>query len=268
VEESLGLWSVGACEGDGCGEGEQVGGGDVGAYGSGALRPCEQGGGGRLHCLVPAVEEGGASARVVVGDCEGKRSLVSDMGDEGAQPHQERVVGRGVVEKGFSTAAELVDLIGVDGDEQVGASWEMAVKSRVADTGAAGYFVQGRVGALLGEELLRRCKESLGAASGVRALRSLDIRGHPRLFMRAFKWGDPRVWRTSRVLGPGEVHHRLVEAWNDVLAGRVDEALELIDPEIVDHRGGAEGDHVGREAWRRKWEGFADLPFPDILGHR
>jgi ketosteroid isomerase-like protein len=66
------------------------------------------------------------------------------------------------------------------------------------------------------------------------------------------------------VLGPGEVHHRLVEAWNDVLAGRVDEALELIDPEIVDHRGGAEGDHVGREAWRRKWEGFADLPFPDI----
>jgi ketosteroid isomerase-like protein len=53
---------------------------------------------------------------------------------------------------------------------------------------------------------------------------------------------------------PGEVHRRLVESYPLVLAGRLDEALTLVDPEVVDHRGGTEGDHHGRDAWRRKWE--------------
>ncbi|MGM1065450.1 ester cyclase [Saccharothrix sp. Mg75] len=54
--------------------------------------------------------------------------------------------------------------------------------------------------------------------------------------------------------GPGEVHRRCVESYAQVLEGRLEDALELIDPEVVDHRGGTRGDHRGREAWRRKWE--------------
>jgi ketosteroid isomerase-like protein len=54
--------------------------------------------------------------------------------------------------------------------------------------------------------------------------------------------------------GPGEIHRRSVESFAQVLEGRLDDALELIDPEVVDHRGGTQGDHRGREAWRQKWE--------------
>uniref|UniRef100_UPI003F492807 nuclear transport factor 2 family protein n=1 Tax=Actinomadura sp. CA-154981 TaxID=3240037 RepID=UPI003F492807 len=35
---------------------------------------------------------------------------------------------------------------------------------------------------------------------------------------------------------------------------RLEDALELIDPEVVDHRGGAQGDLRGRDARRQKWE--------------
>lgn len=49
------------------------------------------------------------------------------------------------------------------------------------------------------------------------------------------------------------VHRRLVEAYEDLLAGTFDEALALIDPDVIDHRGGIEGDHVGIDAWREKW---------------
>jgi ketosteroid isomerase-like protein len=51
-----------------------------------------------------------------------------------------------------------------------------------------------------------------------------------------------------------EVHRRLVESYPEVLAGRLEGPLELIDPDVVDHRGGTQGDHRGRDAWRRKWE--------------
>lgn len=53
---------------------------------------------------------------------------------------------------------------------------------------------------------------------------------------------------------PAEVHRRLVEAYDEVLAGRLDDALALIDPAVIDHRGGLDGDHHGRDAWRQKWE--------------
>ncbi|MEV0824155.1 ester cyclase [Nonomuraea rubra] len=53
----------------------------------------------------------------------------------------------------------------------------------------------------------------------------------------------------------GEVHRRIVELYPQVLAtGRMDEALALVDPEVIDHRGGTDGDHHGLEAWREKWE--------------
>jgi ketosteroid isomerase-like protein len=59
------------------------------------------------------------------------------------------------------------------------------------------------------------------------------------------------------------VHRRLLDLYPDVLAGRMDQALALIDPDVVDHRGGTDGDHHGRDAWRAKWErlgdGFHDL---------
>ncbi|MET7783684.1 nuclear transport factor 2 family protein [Streptomyces sp. NPDC005388] len=54
--------------------------------------------------------------------------------------------------------------------------------------------------------------------------------------------------------GPGEIHRRLVESYAQILEGRLEGALELIDPEVVDHRGGTQGDHRGRDAWRQKWE--------------
>lgn len=65
----------------------------------------------------------------------------------------------------------------------------------------------------------------------------------------------------------GEVHRRIVALYPEVLAtGRMDEALSFIDPDVIDHRGGVEGDHHGLEAWREKWErmrsggtGFHDL---------
>jgi predicted SnoaL-like aldol condensation-catalyzing enzyme len=55
-----------------------------------------------------------------------------------------------------------------------------------------------------------------------------------------------------------QVHRRIVEL---VQAGRRDEALELIDPD-VDHRGGVQGDHHGLAAWRAKWE---QMSGPDEL---
>ncbi|MGW0801657.1 ester cyclase [Nonomuraea sp. NPDC002799] len=53
----------------------------------------------------------------------------------------------------------------------------------------------------------------------------------------------------------GEVHQRIRELYPEMLAtGRMDAALALIDPDVIDHRGGTDGDHHGRAAWRAKWE--------------
>lgn len=65
--------------------------------------------------------------------------------------------------------------------------------------------------------------------------------------------------------GPGEVHRRLVESYAQILEGRLEDALTLVDPEVVDHRGGTQGDHRGREAWRQKWERMsAGSAFHDV----
>ncbi|EIV91024.1 ester cyclase [Frankia sp. QA3] len=60
-------------------------------------------------------------------------------------------------------------------------------------------------------------------------------------------------WSSSRS-NAADVHRRVVEKYSEVLAGRLDDALTLIDPGVIDHRGGQEGDHHGIDAWRRKWE--------------
>jgi ketosteroid isomerase-like protein len=61
------------------------------------------------------------------------------------------------------------------------------------------------------------------------------------------------------------VHRRILELYPAVVAGRgIDEALELIDPDVVDHRGGLDGDHHGRDAWRTKWEGLGSSGFHDL----
>jgi ketosteroid isomerase-like protein len=58
--------------------------------------------------------------------------------------------------------------------------------------------------------------------------------------------------------GAAEVHRRLVELYPELLAtGQLDAGLALIDPDVIDHRGGTQGDHRGRAAWRQKWEGLA-----------
>jgi len=53
-----------------------------------------------------------------------------------------------------------------------------------------------------------------------------------------------------------EVHARLIDLW-PLTRDRIDEALRYIDPGVVDHRGGAGGDHHGIDAWRAKWEAMA-----------
>jgi predicted SnoaL-like aldol condensation-catalyzing enzyme len=55
---------------------------------------------------------------------------------------------------------------------------------------------------------------------------------------------------------PSEVHARLVELWT---AGRFEEGLRYVDPDVVDHRGGTAGDHHGIDAWRAKWDRKADV---------
>jgi ketosteroid isomerase-like protein len=65
-----------------------------------------------------------------------------------------------------------------------------------------------------------------------------------------------------RMTRPAEVHRRIVEQF---LEGRLEDALALVDPEVIDHRGGAEGDHRGRDAWRQKWErASAGSAFHDV----
>jgi ketosteroid isomerase-like protein len=53
----------------------------------------------------------------------------------------------------------------------------------------------------------------------------------------------------------GEVHRRNVELFG---LGRREEALLLIAPDVIDHRGGTVGDRHGRDAWRDKWEHMDD----------
>jgi ketosteroid isomerase-like protein len=61
------------------------------------------------------------------------------------------------------------------------------------------------------------------------------------------------------------VHRRLLELYPAVVAGTsLDEAMELIDPDVVDHRGGLDGDHHGRDAWRTKWEALSEGGFRDL----
>jgi ketosteroid isomerase-like protein len=67
------------------------------------------------------------------------------------------------------------------------------------------------------------------------------------------------------VLDAAGVHRRLLELHPAVVAGTaLDEALELIDPDVVDHRGGLAGDHRGRAAWREKWGALAGGEFRDL----
>lgn len=67
------------------------------------------------------------------------------------------------------------------------------------------------------------------------------------------------------MLDAAGVHRRILELYPAVVAGTaLDEALELIDPDVVDHRGGLAGDHNGRAAWREKWEALAGGEFHDL----
>jgi predicted ester cyclase len=50
---------------------------------------------------------------------------------------------------------------------------------------------------------------------------------------------------------PAAVHTRMVEL---VTAGRRTEALALVHPDVIDHRGGTSGDHVGFAAWKAKYD--------------
>jgi predicted ester cyclase len=64
-----------------------------------------------------------------------------------------------------------------------------------------------------------------------------------------------RASEADPVVSAAEVHRRIIELWG---AGRQSEALILVAPDAVDHRGGALGDHVGRAAWQNKWQHMND----------
>lgn len=67
-------------------------------------------------------------------------------------------------------------------------------------------------------------------------------------------------------INAADVHRRLLLLYPEARAtGHFDEALELIDDHVIDHRGGADGDHYGIEAWRGKWQAIAaDDSFRDV----
>lgn len=58
-----------------------------------------------------------------------------------------------------------------------------------------------------------------------------------------------------KYLSAAEVHRRIVELENE---DRFEEALQLVDPDVVDHRGGAIGDVHGTAAMREKWSHMYD----------
>ncbi|WP_203658743.1 nuclear transport factor 2 family protein [Actinocatenispora rupis] len=61
------------------------------------------------------------------------------------------------------------------------------------------------------------------------------------------------------------MHRRCSESYAQILEGQFEDSLKLIDPEVVDHRGGTQGDHHGRDAWRQKWEQLgAGSAFHDV----
>src|SRR4029453_18881739 len=147
----------------------------------------------------------------------------------------------------------------------------------------------------------RSSKTSLAAASSSSALRCASARWRRRdrvdgsgsplgggmllpcevgcsPFIVPGNWGHPRLAesqegapmpapadraRQPAIAGPAEVHSRLVQAYDQVLAGQLDAALALIDPSVIDHRGGLEGDHHAREAWRQRWERARQSGFTD-----
>jgi predicted SnoaL-like aldol condensation-catalyzing enzyme len=56
-------------------------------------------------------------------------------------------------------------------------------------------------------------------------------------------------------MSASEVHRKSVELFN---AGQGEDYLAMIDPEVIDHRGGTQGDRHGIAEWRRKiadWQG-------------
>jgi predicted SnoaL-like aldol condensation-catalyzing enzyme len=60
---------------------------------------------------------------------------------------------------------------------------------------------------------------------------------------------------STPVVSAAGVHRRIVELFG---AGRRAEALALIAPDVIDHRGGMLGDHRGLAAWAQKWEHMYD----------
>lgn len=65
------------------------------------------------------------------------------------------------------------------------------------------------------------------------------------------------------VVGAAEVHRRIIELFG---AGRREEALALIDPDAIDHRRGASGDHQGVAAWNKS--GSTRMTAPGAEGGR
>src|SRR5258708_7318676 len=98
----------------------------------------------------------------------------------------------------------------------------------------------------------RSRKTSLAAASSSSRVRRASARRGRR------GWPLPGAGLAlagGTVMSAAEVHGRIVELDS---AGERAEALALIDPGVIDHRGGVSGDHQGLAAWEDKWEHMYD----------
>jgi hypothetical protein len=116
-EAAVGLICVSAGDGDPVGQREQVGRGDVSADLAGGLRARQQRGSGRAHGVVPLVEQGRSLAAAIIGNCGRELPFGRHVGDEGAQPGEQRVCGRLAPEQGLTPGAQRRDLVGEDGDD-------------------------------------------------------------------------------------------------------------------------------------------------------
>src|SRR5689334_24584942 len=110
--------------------------------------------------------------------------LGGDVADEALKPADERLPRLLVAQVG-GRAAERVDLLDVDGLDQVGARREVPVQRPDADVRAARDLLQRRRGVLLGERVTRRRDElvvvapRIGAPGTAGEARLLDVNcGH------------------------------------------------------------------------------------------
>ena len=166
---------------------------------------------------MPLAEQRGSGAGAVVGDRESQFFLAGDVGDELAQPGEERLAWLAGGGEFVATGAQCGDLVGVHSDDQVTAGGEMPVHGRVSHTRAARDVVERCVDAVFGEDVLGGGQQERSIALGVRAARPSPQPGGPV---------DVTCWHVPQ---PINVHRelRLAEQTGQVVVDGPHDVVEL-----------------------------------------